>query len=261
VIMSLSKPVPLRRLLRQREAQTLLGALAALRPGCDFALMAEDHSLIATTDNFPEAPLHAVARDVDLGMNGPLNVGGFRLYPLGENGRAVGALVIAHSQGEDGHGGDEAPVLLLRTLVARTLEARDVADDALDRYRELNLLYRLGDTLGDVLDTDLIPQIVLEEARQMITADVGGVMLSITAEQAGEIFKFKASFGSDGDIASLQVSLFDILSTIGNTDQSTIISGSALKMGLGDAFSAILWVPLKTAKPGIGWDSAGAHGG
>ncbi|MBN1487503.1 MAG: PAS domain S-box protein, partial [Anaerolineae bacterium] len=51
------------------------------------------------------------------------------------------------------------------------------AEETLERYREINLLYSIGDTISASLDPDEIPDLVLAEASRIIRADVGVVLL------------------------------------------------------------------------------------
>ena len=50
---------------------------------------------------------------------------------------------------------------------ARTLEKHDLARETLDRYRELNLLYRASETIGACLDAADVPRLVLAEAQHV----------------------------------------------------------------------------------------------
>jgi hypothetical protein len=66
----------------------------------------------------------------------------------------------------------------LNALLAQSLDRREVANEALDRYREINLMYRVSETIGALLDVEKIPQMVLDESRRVIRANSGIVLLS-----------------------------------------------------------------------------------
>ncbi|HDQ70649.1 MAG TPA: hypothetical protein ENN19_00960, partial [Chloroflexi bacterium] len=69
----------------------------------------------------------------------------------------------------------------LESLAQVTLERRAVAHEALARYRELNLLYNLGETLATCLNVDELLQRVVFEATRIIQARQGAVLLLDTA--------------------------------------------------------------------------------
>ncbi len=62
-------------------------------------------------------------------------------------------------------------------------ERRAIAQETLDRYREINLLYKLGDTLATCLDVDELPLLTLSEANRIIQARWGAVLLYDEAEE------------------------------------------------------------------------------
>lgn len=65
----------------------------------------------------------------------------------------------------------------LESLAQATLERRAVAHEALARYRELNLLYDLGETLATCLNVDELLQRVVTEATRIIQARQGALLL------------------------------------------------------------------------------------
>lgn len=60
---------------------------------------------------------------------------------------------------------------------ARETDKRSLAREALDRYRELNLIYDLADQIGAVLETDAIAQVAVAEASRIPTGGTGFVLL------------------------------------------------------------------------------------
>jgi len=66
----------------------------------------------------------------------------------------------------------------LTLLLSQALETRDVVSETLARYREINLLYRIGETIGSCLEAEEIPELVLREVHRIIGADAGTVVLS-----------------------------------------------------------------------------------
>jgi hypothetical protein len=60
---------------------------------------------------------------------------------------------------------------------ARETDKRSLAREALDRYRELNLIYDLADQIGAVLETDAIAAVAVAEASRLPSGGTGFVLL------------------------------------------------------------------------------------
>ncbi len=65
----------------------------------------------------------------------------------------------------------------LESLAKSALEKRSIARETLDRYRELNLLYNLGEALATCLNVKDILKQVLTEASRIIHANRGAILL------------------------------------------------------------------------------------
>ncbi|HET9496093.1 MAG TPA: GAF domain-containing protein [Chloroflexia bacterium] len=76
-----------------------------------------------------------------------------------------------------GQGRAELAAALLTHLANREAEKDTLADEILERYRELNLLYNLSERLAASLEVAVVAQTALDEARRLIRATVGCVML------------------------------------------------------------------------------------
>jgi serine phosphatase RsbU (regulator of sigma subunit) len=168
--------VPLRRLLDRETTEALIGAAMAARPGGHLALIETDGTAFAGSGAWL-LPLTARLRRGLAGVTGdtiPV-AKGVRLFPLRIQSRVVGGLVV-HDPAAEGM------VRILRhslTMILRkSLESRDLGQETLDRYREINLLYRLGETIGASLDVHEIPRLVLTEAQSAIHADAGAVLIA-----------------------------------------------------------------------------------
>jgi sigma-B regulation protein RsbU (phosphoserine phosphatase) len=61
---------------------------------------------------------------------------------------------------------------------------RDLARETLERYREINLLYRASETIGASLDADEVPRLLLAETERVIPSDAAVVLIGETV--AGE---------------------------------------------------------------------------
>lgn len=82
---------------------------------------------------------------------------------------------------------------------------RDLSKETLDRYREINLLYRASETIGASLDTAAVPRLVLQEAERVIAAPVAAVVLGTeraAVEQHGEPEELSALLAASGSLVA-----------------------------------------------------------
>ena len=56
-------------------------------------------------------------------------------------------------------------------------EKREIAQDALNKYREITLLYAIGETISSCLDVDQIARLILETNQSFVKAENSSVML------------------------------------------------------------------------------------
>jgi len=245
--MKAGENITLPRLLERREMTSLLQALAA--PDIRLALIRIDGDIFAITDNWAPADRTGLA-DLSGLMNASngsqtIHANGYRVYPLLAGTNLVGALV--------GHGpsprGDfpleHALHQTLQTLIAQSQGKREMASEALERYREINLMYRVSETIGVSLDPDAIPQMVLEEGNHVIHADAGLVLLS----QAGVNSEIKSSFGAPEHAAALA----DVARFV--SEMPALVDRPAILTELptdAPPFGAVLWAPLKTKEQALG---------
>lgn len=66
---------------------------------------------------------------------------------------------------------------MLALMVSEGIAKRAIAQETLERYREINLLYNIGETIGACLDMEELCQLVLDESVNIINARRGAVML------------------------------------------------------------------------------------
>ena len=247
--MKTGETLVLHRLLERREMTSLLQALVG--PDIRLALIRPDGEIFAITDNWsPEARLGLKDLSSLLDASGSLVVhsNGCRGYPLIAGTTLVGALA--------GHGAsprgdfplERALHQTLQTLIAQAQGKREMANEALERYREINLMYRVSETIGVSQDPDAIPQMVLDESNHVIHANTGLVLLSA---KTGELnWQIKASFGAADQIEALiQVTQEETVRGSLN-DRPAILT--ELPSTSSPAYGAILWAPLKTQEQTLG---------
>jgi hypothetical protein len=114
---------------------------------------------------------------------------GFEKFPITVEGRTVGWV--------EGDRTGRAIAAVLSYAVARESDKRSLAREALDRYRELNLVYGLADKLSGELDADAIGGIVISEASRL---PAGGSGFLLLVDDAGALHPIAASHGAD-DVA------------------------------------------------------------
>src|SRR5690348_16172379 len=81
---------------------------------------------------------------------------GFERFPITVEGRTVGWV--------EGDRAGRAIAAVLSYAVARESDKRALAREALDRYRELNLVYELADQLSGGRELDAVGRIAVSEA-------------------------------------------------------------------------------------------------
>ena len=94
---------------------------------------------------------------------------GFEKFPITVEGRTVGWV--------EGDRAGRAIAAVLSYAVAREADKRSLAREALDRYRELNLVYELADRLSGELDLDAIGRIVVAEASKLPAGGSGFLLV------------------------------------------------------------------------------------
>ncbi len=173
-----------RRLLSRRVLSGYLERFARMLPDVTVALVDVDGSIVAEayhgSDGATSSPF-AGAWECVL----PLTVSNLELGALAARGGGVnrpcadGSLQFLHNS--------------LVLIVERALESRSLAQETLERYREINLLYNIGQTISASLDPDEIPDLVIAEATRIIQVQ-GGIVLLF--DEAGYL-TVRSSFGDE----------------------------------------------------------------
>ena len=90
-------------------------------------------------------------------------------HPIVVDGQPVGWVAGPHPA--------SAIAAVLSYACAREADKRALAREALDRYRELNLIYDLADEIGATLETDAVARVAVAEAGRLPTGGRGFVRL------------------------------------------------------------------------------------
>jgi serine phosphatase RsbU (regulator of sigma subunit) len=107
-------------------------------------------------------------------------------HPVSVNGTPLGWVT--------GPGNVRAVVALLDHLVAAETEKRALGSEVLHLYREVNLIYSFSEKLAALLDLERVVNLTLQQARHLIVATDGVVML--LDEDTGDLASV-ASFGDE----------------------------------------------------------------
>jgi signal transduction histidine kinase len=104
--------------------------------------------------------------------------------PVQARGKLVGALIVAtsHTLTSSETAALQLFVHFLDTLVESSQIQRVLLQETRDRYRDLNLLYKAGETIAASLDLATVSRLLLNESIRLTQADEGAVML---LEQGG----------------------------------------------------------------------------
>ncbi|MGC9399370.1 MAG: adenylate/guanylate cyclase domain-containing protein [Anaerolineae bacterium] len=216
-------------LLNREVLDDILESFSALLPQVTVTLLETDGSVVA---RFPSRK-----REDDL-------VGTLcRTRPLRLREMTVGQLQ-ARGAGVERRGAETALSVLQMTLEGLLVEGklrRMLAAETLERYREINLLYKIGESISASLDLKAIPGLVLQEAGQIIEADAGLVVL---LDEEGEIVE-RADFGRPGCSAALETILTTGLKPGSSRPLQTEILGEAQLAGEGEeVLSTVVMAPM-----------------
>ncbi len=228
-----------RRLLNRRVLSGYLACFARMLPDVLVALLDLDGSVVVegyySAGDSPRPPSTA-----PWDWTAPLT------YGSSETG-----VLVARGPGMAQPEAEAHLLFLLETLVMlleRALESRSLAQETLGRYREINLLYNIGQTIGATLDPDAIPDLVMAEATRIITVQ-GGIVLLL--DQDG-VFTVRSSFGAENFGQQLYMAARPLLQAMLASADPHIWTESQLNDSGAD-IAAILEAPLKAREELLGF--------
>jgi len=132
----------------------------------------------------------------------------------------------------------------LESLAGLALEKRAIVQETLDRYREINLLYNLGDTLATCLDVDELPQRALAESNRIIQAIQGAVLYY---DETGKLV-VAASIGPTETLMHVISEAQALIEDVARTGKSKIINDFTG----GERRAPLLIAPLRTSERQLG---------
>ncbi|MDM8518643.1 SpoIIE family protein phosphatase [Anaerolineales bacterium HSG6] len=224
------------RLLKRKQAITFLTPFETLLPvETKIALLRADNRFFAGIGEWDKKEISGLIGQHNQTQFSTIN--GLVFQPLTVGEKFVGTLVYSEST-------ETAVIEVLYNslimLLAQSQEKRDVASEALERYREINLLYDIAETIGATLDIKAIPKLVLSEATKAIQAELGAVFLPHPDNDAQ--LEVKSSFGSENPKLLLDDPIGYLVKQVYETGHPDIYTALSLASSL---VEQVLCVPLK----------------
>ena len=120
-----------------------------------------------------------------------------------------------------GSDGSSTVATLLDHLVTREVERKALGAEVLHLYREINLIYNFSEKLAALLEVERVARLTLQQARQMIVATDGVIML--LDEATGELTSV-AGFGDEMPVLQGFRRGHGIVGTIAQTGVGEIVN-------------------------------------
>lgn len=155
------------------------------------------------------------------------------------------------SSSQDWTGLLDAASHLLSYLFTQQAEKRALVKETLERYREINLLYNVQETIGARLDLHQIAQIVLKESLRVIKASTGLLLLVVPEQMT---FQVLAQYGKMSFQETFPYS-DSIAGWVLQNNQAVIVNNVASdpRRGVADVDAeSLLSVPLTAGEKQIG---------
>ncbi len=120
-----------------------------------------------------------------------------------------------------GVGGAQAMATLLDHLVTKEVERKALGAEVLHLYREINLIYNFSEKLAALLEVERVASLTLQQARQMIVATDGVIML---LDEDSGVLTAVAGFGDEMPVLQGFRRGHGIIGTIAQTGVGEIVN-------------------------------------
>lgn len=178
------------------------------------------------------------------------------LYGDGEAGHKVTRMVSLNGEklGMVSGGEGLVPVAtsLVEALVTKEHEKKEIGEEVLEMYREINLIYNFSEQLADRIEPKTIASLAIEEANKIMQAQSGSVVLWPDRSTAPEVL---TSFGTCWKLVTDQGEQKDsLLQLLGHENPEIFNRDALLKMdpAIPDSTEGVLYAPLKAKGAVIG---------
>ncbi len=141
---------------------------------------------------------------------------------------------------------------LLEHLVAKEIERKALGAEVLHLYREVNLIYTFSEKLASLLDVDGVARLTLQEARHLIVATDGVVML---LDESSGALSVVAGFGDEMPaLRDFQIGrgIVGAVAASGIGEIVNDVDGDARRVLNHTAVKALICAPLKVGERTIG---------
>ncbi len=139
----------------------------------------------------------------------------------------------------------EAVAELLTLLAGKEAEKKTLGNEVLHLYREVNLIYNFSEKLAALLELETVASMALDQARQLITATGGAVML---LDEATQSLKSVADFGEAWQAPNgfkLGEAIVGDIALRGNAEIINDVRLDPRYVEDGNAISSLICAPLK----------------
>lgn len=153
----------------------------------------------------------------------------------------VNGEVIGWARGTEGK---IAPIAaIISCLAHKELEKKTLAQEILDNYREITFLYELSEKLTASLDIDELVHLLLTEAKKLVKATTGAVML-LSKNRNIEELKIVSAFGQGWETISWHEDIVGMVLKNGLGEIVNDVANDPRCQGLAATMSALICVPL-----------------
>jgi serine phosphatase RsbU (regulator of sigma subunit) len=189
-------------------------------------------------------------------LHGDAAAAGAPRFPVTSGGTSLGWVA--------GHGQAAMIARLLDHLVAKEVERRALGTEILHLYREVNLIYSFSEKLAALLDVERVARLTLDEARHLIAATDGAILLiDHPGENGGETLGAVASFGDEMSMLPSYQKTQGILGAIASSGVAEIVNDVELdprRVIRDTKMRALIAAPLKVGERVLGVIALGSTG-
>lgn len=149
---------------------------------------------------------------------------------------------------------ETAPMVkqMLELLLSKHAERKEIGNEVLQLYREVNLIYGFSEQLAKTIDPHQIAQTAMMEAQQLIKADVGSILL--VEDENRELTRL-ASIGKSVDDKKMDEKNDKIITRILLEGKADIINNTSIDQRTRDEnfrLRSLMFAPLKIGERIIG---------